>query len=94
MTSQLRNKMLTRAICNGMPIVRVGRGNNDGFTAGSDLFIGGNNLTSTKARLVLLACLLKFGSLPLPADEDSPTKAELEAIAAKVTQYQEVFAQH
>ena len=94
MTSPVRNRMMTRAIHNGMPIARVGRGNNDGFTAGTDFFIGGGNLTATKARLLLLACQLKFGSLPLPADEDAPTKAELDAIAAKVAQYQEVFSSH
>ncbi len=94
MTSQLRNKMLMRAIMNGMPVVRVGRGNNEGFTAGAELFIGGNNLTATKARLLLIACLLKFGALPPPADEDAPTRAETEAISARVAQYQEVFAEH
>ena len=94
LTSHVRNRMMTRAIHNGMPVVRVGRGNNDGFTAGTGFFVGGGNLTATKARLVLLACLLKFGGLPVPADEDAPTRAERDAIAAQVARYQEVFASH
>jgi L-asparaginase/Glu-tRNA(Gln) amidotransferase subunit D len=85
---------LKAAALRGMPIVRVGRGNNEGFTGASYLMIGGGNLTATKARLLLMACLMKFGSLPLPADSNHPTAAELKAIQAKVAQYQDVFNTH
>ena len=80
----------------GMPVVRVGRGNHDGFTAvnPNDLFIEGENLTATKARILLMASLLKFGALPVPADPTAPTEAELDAIRAKVAAYQEVFLSH
>ncbi|MBI3895915.1 MAG: asparaginase [Acidobacteria bacterium] len=85
-----------RAILRGMPVVRVGRGNHEGITpiTPNDLFIEGSNLTSTKARLLLMACLLKFGSFPLPSNPDNPTKTELDAIQTKVAQYQEVFSTH
>src|SRR5688572_18246482 len=54
---------LKRATLRGMPVVKVGRGNNEGFTQPAYLMIGGGNLTATKARLLLMACMLKFGSL-------------------------------
>jgi len=35
--------------------------------------IGGSNLTATKAWLLLMACLMKFGALPAAANLDQPT---------------------
>ena len=80
----------------GMPVARVGRGHHEGFTPGNpnDLFIEGSNLTATKARLLLMACLMKFGSLPLPEDRERPTPVELDAVRAKVVLYQAVFDSH
>ncbi|MBI4291932.1 MAG: asparaginase [Betaproteobacteria bacterium] len=89
-----RNQAMLRAIHRGMPVVSVGRGNNDGFTPGRDLFIGGSNLTATKARLLLMACLMRFGGLPPAADPQRPTDAELAAIRAKLAEYQAVFFTH
>ena len=94
MTSLPRHRLMLRAVHRGMPVVRVGRGNNDGFTAPRDRFIGGRNLTATKARLLLMACLMKFGSLPPVVDPDHPTEAELAAIRSKVAAYQAVFETH
>ena len=87
---------LRRAALTGMPVARVGRGNHQGFTPvnPTDLFIEGSNLTATKARLLLMACLMKFGSLPLPADRDHPNDAELDAIRTKVAAYQAIFDSH
>ena len=87
---------LKRAALTGMPVARVGRGHHEGFTPGNskDLFIEGSNLTATKARLLLMACLMKFGSLPLPDDRDHPTSDELDAIRAKVASYQLIFDSH
>ena len=87
---------LRRAALTGMPVARVGRGHHEGFTPANptDLFIEGSNLTATKARLLLMACLMKFGSLPLPADRDRPSAAELDAIRSKVAAYQAVFDTH
>ena len=71
------------------------------FNSGADLnplehppFIGGSNLTATKARLLLMAALMKFGSLPPAADPDRPTAAESEAIRRKILAYQLVFDTH
>lgn len=79
-------------------VVRVGRGNNEGFSGGAPsetrLQINGGNLTSTKARLLLMASLMKLGSLPVPANPDRPTKDELHAIVARHQQYQEIFNTH
>ena len=87
---------LRRAALTGMPVVRVGRGNHEGFTPpnADDLFIEGSNLTATKARLLLMACLMKFGSLPLPEDRDDPTAIELDAIRETVAAYQTIFDSH
>ena len=52
---------LKRAALTGMPVVRVGRGNAEGFTkppSATELIISGSNLTATKARLLLMACLM------------------------------------
>jgi hypothetical protein len=90
-----RDLALVRAVYSGMPVVKVGRGNNDGFTPPRGAtFIGGNNLTATKARLLLMACLMRFGSLPAAADPDNPSPAEVEATRAKLAQYQAVFDTH
>ncbi|MBV8535789.1 MAG: hypothetical protein JO128_09360 [Alphaproteobacteria bacterium] len=85
---------MLRAIHCGMPVVRVGRGNNEGFTPAADRFIGGRNLTATKARLLLMACLMKFGSLPVAADPDRPTKDEIAAVKDRLAAYQAVFDTH
>jgi hypothetical protein len=87
---------LWRASLSGMPVVRVGRGNNEGFTQGRprELCLGGGNLTATKARLLLMACLMRFGSPPPAADPDHPTDAELTAIRAHLADYQAVFDTH
>ena len=86
---------LKRATLSGMPVVKVGRGNAEGVVdpARAPLAIAGSNLTATKARLLLMACLLCFGSLP-PAGTQPPTAAELEAVEAKLAEYQSVFDTH
>lgn len=87
---------LERAALRGMPVVRVGRGNAEGVSPVNpgNLFIEGDNLTATKARLLLMASLMKLGTLPIPTDPDHPTKAERDAIVAKIAQYQEIFSTH
>ena len=94
MTSVARHRLMLRAVHSGMPVVRVGRGNNAGFSPRRDRLLGGGNLTATKARLLLMACLMKFGSLPPAADPDHPTEAEMQAIRSKVSAYQAVFDSH
>ena len=85
---------MTKAVYSGMPVVRVGRGNNEGFSARAGVFLGGSNLTSTKARLTLIACLLKFGALPPAVDPLAPTEAETGAIQERLDLYQTVFDTH
>jgi len=87
---------LKRATFSSMPVVNVSRGNAAGFVDKSrhPLAIPGSNLTATKARLLLMACLMKFGSLPSAADPAHPTQVEIDAVKAKLGQYQEVFDTH
>ena len=94
MMSEARQRIMLRAVHSGMPVVRVGRGNNDGFAPPLDRWLGGRNLTSTKARMLLLACLMKFGSLPTAADPDHPTPAEIAALRDRLAAYQAVFDTH
>jgi hypothetical protein len=83
------------AIFSGMPVVRVGRGNTGGMAYKFDpLFVAGNNLTSTKARILLMAALLKLGALPPAADPRRPTEAERTATCAAVAAYQAIFDTH
>jgi L-asparaginase len=87
---------LKKATFSGMPVVKVGRGNAGGFVdpKRDPLAIAGSNLTATKGRLLLMACLLRFGGLPPALDPAKPTAAETEATQAKLAQYQEVFDTH
>jgi L-asparaginase len=87
---------LRRATFSGIPVVKVGRGNAEGFVdpTRSPLAIAGSNLTATKARLLLMACLMKLGCLPPAADPDNPTRAELDAVKAKLGAYQAIFDSH
>jgi L-asparaginase len=87
---------LKRATFSGMPVVKVGRGNASGFVdvKRDPLAIAGSNLTATKARLLLMACLMRFGSLPAAIDPTKPTAAEIEAAKGKLAQYQEIFDTH
>jgi L-asparaginase len=94
MTSTVRQDVLQRAIYAGLPVVRVGRGSPEGFADPHDYFIAGSNLTSTKARMLLMACLLRFGSLPPAKDPANPTADELAATRKAVAPYQSVFNTH
>jgi hypothetical protein len=78
----------------GLPTVRVGRGAAEGFADPFPLVIAGSNLTSTKARLLLMACLMRFGALPMAANPDAPTATERDALIAAISEYQEVFDTH
>ena len=89
-----RQKLMMRAAFSGLPVAMVGRGNVEGFTDRIPFHIAGNNLTATKARFLLMACLLKFGSLPAAKDPLNPTAGELDAIRKAVAAYQEVFDTH
>lgn len=87
---------LKRATFSGMPVVKVGRGNAGGFVdpTRDPLAVAGSNLTATKARLLLMACLMKLGGLPPAIDPTNPTAMETEATKAKLKEYQEIFDRH
>jgi hypothetical protein len=94
MTSSVRQTLMRRAIYSGLPVARVGRGNPEGFADPDAYFIAGSNLTATKARMLLMACLLKFGSLPPAKDPENPTPTELAATRKAVADYQAIFDTH
>jgi L-asparaginase len=95
LTSSVRTRVMRRAVFSGMPVVLTGRGNAEGFVPPPTTpFIGGRNLTATKARLLLMACLMKLGSVPAAADPERPTSGEVEAVRTAIRGYQEVFDTH
>lgn len=87
---------LRLATFSGMPVVRTSRGNASGFVARERVKLGiaSSNLTSTKARILLMACLLRFGSLPPAIDAAHPTPDEIIATRHALEQYQRVFDSH
>jgi hypothetical protein len=96
--SRSTESALRVAVFSGMPVVFTGRGNAGGATPvdyhSSFPAVAGNNLTATKARMLLTACLLKFGSLPPARDPRNATAAEREAVMAALAGYQAVFDTH
>ena len=95
-TQESLEKAIDIASLSGMPVVRVSRGDEAGRVRpdASNLTIEGSNLTAAKARLLLMAALMKFGSLPWAVDPRNPTQEEKEAVRKTVEQYQEVFNTH
>ena len=94
--STSQDRALERGVLSGLPVVKVARGDARGLVRvnANNLFIEGNNLTATKARLLLTAALMKFGPLPPAADPDHATPAEISAIKEKIKLYQAVFETH
>lgn len=89
-------RALEKATLMGLPVVRTARGDASGLVKvnSDNLFIEGNNLTTTKARYLLTAALMKLGPLPPAVNPDTPTTAEIDAIKKKVALYQEIFQTH
>ncbi|HTJ59214.1 MAG TPA: asparaginase domain-containing protein [Devosiaceae bacterium] len=92
--SNAKEVLALRATFMGIPFVRVGRGAPEGFADPSPFAIAGSNLTATKARLLLMAALMKLGALPLAADPDHPTETEKQATIAAIKSYQEIYDTH
>jgi hypothetical protein len=90
------DRALRMAALQGMPVVKVARGNADGFVPSelTPLAIAGGNLTATKARLLLIAALLKLGALPAAQDAENPTVDEIDAVEAKLREFQRIFDTH
>lgn len=87
---------LREAVRHGMPVVCVGRGSPEGpLPPGSRRpFVTGADLSATKARILLIACLLRFGALPVAIDAHAPTDDEQRELRDAVRAYQEVFDSH
>lgn len=94
--STSQDRALDLAVLSGLPVVKVARGDARGLVRvnAGNLFIEGNNLTATKARLLLTAALMKFGPLPHAADPEHATPAETAAIKEKIKLYQAIFDTH
>jgi len=86
---------LERAALHGLPVVKVGRdAPGSPVPTSHRLWIGGGNLTAAKARVRLMACLLRFGTLPAAADPAAPTPAERTALRARLAEFQAIFDTH
>lgn len=92
--STARHRLMLKAAFSGLPVARVGRNAPEGFADLHEFQIAAANLTATKARLLLMACLMKFGSYPAARNPDQPTAGELAAIRNAVAAYQEIFDTH
>ena len=84
------------AVFSGFPVARVGRADPGGRVPSrwDDLTIAGSNLDTNKARLLLMAAMLKLGRLPKARDPRNPSRAEREAVVSKVAEFQEIFETH
>jgi L-asparaginase len=95
-TDESMTAALRTAVFSGMPVVCVGRGNAEGMVPklSEDVLLAGSNLTATKARLLLMASLMRFGSTPPAVDPARPSPSEHHAVMAHLRQFQEVFDTH
>lgn len=89
-----RTRALARAAYAGFPVVNVGRGSTEGFALPGGPIIAGSNLTATKARILLMLCIMKLGMLPAARDPADPTKDEIRAVEHKLAEYQAIFNTH
>lgn len=89
-------KALEWAALNGVPVARVGRSDPGGKvpTNPKDLTIEGSNLDANKARILLIASMLKLGGLPAAKDPKNATAVERNKIMEKVAMFQEIFETH
>jgi len=87
---------IDQAALSGMVVVKVSRGASGAFMGRIDenLLVEGSNLNANKARVLLMACLLRYGSPPPAADPAHPTEAEKEAVRSHLAKIQEVFDTH
>lgn len=87
--------VLAQAVLRGIPVVRCGRGSPAGFVRGAvPPYISGGNLSASKARVLLMAALLRYGSLTPAADPAAPTAAERDRVAAEICRFQLIFDSH
>jgi hypothetical protein len=77
----------------GIPVVMVARGSLGGPVVPRDSFIAGGYLTAMKARLLVMATLLRYGSLPRSAKLSAPI-AEEWCLSRALAGYQVIFDSH
>ena len=96
LASMSQHRALEVAAFSGMPVARVGRSDPGGRVPSGwdDVTIAGSNLDCNKARLLLMAAMLKLGRLPKARDPRNPTRAERAATVTAVARYQEIFENH
>lgn len=84
------------AAYSGMPVVRVGRSDPGGPVdpGRNELTIAGSNLDANKARLLLIAAMLKLGRLPKAKDPRNPDSIERAAVVSKIAKFQAIFDTH
>lgn len=72
---------------------RVSRDRADGCVQHEGVHVGiaAADLTATKARLLLMACTLRFGSLPAARNPSDPTPSEIAASEKAIAALQQVF---
>ena len=94
--SSSQQAALTIAAFSGMPVVRVGRADPGGMVPPGrwPYGISGSNLDTNKARMLLMASMLRLGRLPKADDPRHPTPAERSVLAEKVAGYQRIFDEH
>lgn len=87
---------ISEAMLCGIPVVKVGRGEPEGnvHSALTGLAIAGSNLPAVKARILLMACLMRFGPPPRVRDVAAPKRRELATIRSHLLRYQRVFDTH
>ncbi|MGH2680352.1 MAG: asparaginase domain-containing protein [Actinomycetota bacterium] len=91
-----QREALTIAAFSGMPVVRVGRADPGGMVPPGTwpYGISGSNLDTNKARLLLMASMLRLGRLPKAEDPRRPTSAERKTLIEKLGEYQRIFDEH
>jgi hypothetical protein len=87
---------LTIAAFSGLPVVKAARSDAGGRVPSNfnDVFIEASNLDANKARLLLIAAMLKLGRLPRAKNPRNPTREERAATIKKVNEFQEIFETH
>jgi L-asparaginase/Glu-tRNA(Gln) amidotransferase subunit D len=86
---------LRTAHFSGMPVVWTGRGNPEGPGMHPPApFIAAAGLPAQKARMLLMAALLRYGAGPRAADPTAPTESERVATAEHTALLQRIFDSH
>lgn len=87
---------LDQAALSGVVVVKVSRGNpaTDLGEVAENLLVEGSNLNANKARVLLMACLLRFGCPPPALDPAHPTESETAAVRSHLAKIQTVFNTH